>query len=130
MKNVLRKLFISHKFDWILGTALLLVALCLFLVFKNIKKTGSVIQVKQSNKVVDTFDLSEDGEYEYSLLGGTNTLMIKDGYAYVTDSNCSDHICENMGKISKVGETIICLPNELFIKVIEGEEGDFDAISE
>ena len=46
----------------------------------------------------------------------------------MAESTCHDHVCEGMGRISKVGETIICLPNGLFVKVTEGEEGDYDAV--
>lgn len=127
-KNVLKKLFISHKFDLLLGTVLLAAALCLFAVFQNSKKAGGQIEVKQDGKLVGIYSLSENSTYEFSTFYGHNTLVIEDGCAYMTESTCHDHICESMGKISKVGETIICLPNGLFVKVIGGEEGDYDAI--
>ncbi len=126
-KNVLKKLFTSHKFDFLLGAVLLLAALCLFVVFKNTKKNGGMVEVKQGNKVIGNYSLSEDGEYEIATFYGSNTLVIKDGQAYMSESSCNDHLCEKMGKISKVGETIICLPNEVFVKVISGEEG-YDAV--
>ena len=47
-KNALKKLFISHKWDLILGAALLLIALCLFLVFGKTQKDGAYVQVKQN----------------------------------------------------------------------------------
>lgn len=127
-KNVLKKSLQSHKFDIILGAALLLAALCLFLVFRGVEKEGGVVTVKSDGKIVDVLPLSKDGEYEYKSFYGTNTLVIKDGKAWVTSSSCKDHICENTGKISKVGETIICLPNTLFITVTDGEESEYDEV--
>ena len=117
LRSVLRKLLQSHKFDLILGAALLLAALCLFLVFKGMEREGGTVTVKSDGKVVDILSLSEDGEYVYESFYGSNTLVIKDGKAYVTESSCKDHICEDTGKISKVGETIICLPHKLVIEV-------------
>lgn len=111
-----------------MGAVLLIVALCLFVVFRNSKKDGGTVEVKQNGKVVGVYSLSENASYEFTTFYGHNTLVIEDGYAYMSESTCKDHICENMGKISKVGETIICLPNELFVKVIDGKEGDYDAI--
>ena len=127
-KNVLKKLFISHKYDWILGAALALLALCLFFVFQKTESQGGEVQVKQGRDVVATYSLSEDGEYEYTTFYGTNTMVIENGEAYMTDSDCPDHLCENTGRISKVGETIICLPHELFITVISGGASDLDGM--
>ena len=127
-KNVLKKLFISHRFDFILGAVLLIAALCLFAVFKNTKKDGGAVEVTQDGKLVGVYPLSEDASYEFSTFYGHNTLVIEDGFAYMSESTCRDHVCEGMGRISKVGETIICLPNELFVKVTKGEEGDYDAV--
>lgn len=107
---------------------LLIAALCLFAVFKNTKKDGGAVEVTQDGKLVGVYPLSEDASYEFSTFYGHNTLVIEDGFAYMSESNCRDHVCEGMGRISKVGETIICLPNELFVKVTKGEEGDYDAV--
>ena len=129
-KNVLKKLFISHKFDIILGTVLLLAALCLFFVLPKTKSEGNYVEVKQGNDVTGTYSLEKDGRYEIKAFYGSNILVIKDGSAYMEEASCKDHICMNMGHISQVGETIICLPNEVFVKVInkDGEGGDYDAI--
>ena len=129
-KNVLKKLFTSHKWDLLLGTALLLIALCLFLVFGKTKKEGSYVQVKQNNKITGVYPLDKDASYEFSNFFGSNTLVIKEGKAYVINSNCPDKTCEHMGKIYRNGEMIICLPHELIIEVINSKEVNYDAISE
>lgn len=127
-KNVLKKLFISHRFDFALGAALLVVALCLFLVVGKLEKTGGTVTVKMNDDVIGVYSLSVDGEYPITSFYGSNTLVIKDGKAWVKDSSCPDHICENTGKISKLGETIICLPNTVFITITEGGASDLDAV--
>ncbi|MGN0370743.1 MAG: NusG domain II-containing protein [Butyrivibrio sp.] len=127
-KNALKKLFKSHKFDFLLGAVVLLAALCLFLVFRNTQKPGGVVRIKQDNKIVGEYSLAEDGEYPITSFYGSNLLVIKDGECYMAQSSCNDHLCEKMGHISKVGETIICLPNEVFITVISGESSDYDAV--
>jgi len=80
---------------------------------------GNKVEVVSHNKNVGTYDLGTDGEYEFSDLFGSNKLIIKDGQAYVIEGSCSRHICEKMGPISDIGEMIICLPNELFVKVVK-----------
>ena len=47
-KNALKKSFISHKWDILLGAVLLITALCLFLVFKQNKKDGKYVKVEQA----------------------------------------------------------------------------------
>lgn len=126
-KNVLKKLFISHRFDFLLGAVLLVAALCLFVVFKNIRKTGTYVQVKQGRDIVGTYSLNENSEYEIKSFYGSNTLVIEDGCAYMSESSCKDHLCEKMGRISNVGETIICLPNEVFVEIVSDKEG-YDAV--
>ena len=117
-KNALKKSFISHKWDILLGAVLLITALCLFLVFKQNKKDGKYVKVEQ------------DGRYEFTNFYGSNTLIIQDGKAYVTESTCSDHTCEKMGKVYRQGEMIICIPHKLFITVTgDSKKGGYDGIS-
>ena len=77
-KNALKKSFISHKWDIILGAVLLITALCLFLVFKQNKKDGGYVKVEQDGKVVGSYPLDKDGRYEFTNFYGSNTLIIED----------------------------------------------------
>lgn len=129
-KNALKKSFISHKWDILLGAVLLITALCLFLVFKQNKKDGKYVKVEQDGKVVGCYPLDEDGKYKFTNFYGSNTLIIQDGKAYVTESTCSDHTCEKMGKVYRQGEMIICIPHKLFITVTgDSKKGGYDGIS-
>ena len=67
------------------------------------------------------------GEFIYSLdqdrvvrvagpLGDT-TLVIGGGAAWIEDSPCPDKVCVAMGKISRPGEWIACLPNRVMVRV-------------
>ena len=94
------------------------------------KKSGMQVVVSVDSVKTASFSLSEDIEYEIKVYdGGTNLLIIKDGEAYLIDSSCPDHLCEHMGKISKVGQSIICLPNRVVVEVIGDEKEEFDTIS-
>lgn len=57
--------------------------------------------------------LNKDGE----IILPHNTVIIKDGKAYMKDADCSDKTCINQGKISKVGEAVVCLPNGVILEV-------------
>ena len=111
----------KYRLDVIVIAAILLVSLVLLLVVTLSKEEGAVVVVELDGVVVGTYPLNKDAEY--SLNGGTNNLVIKDGQAYLNYSDCPDHTCEKTGKIQYVGQTIICLPNKIAITV-KGDVAD------
>ena len=113
--------------DLILVGALLIAALLVLLVIRNRqeRKTGTDAVVTVRTADGDAFyPLNTDGVF--SLNGGTNTLVIENGEAWVSEANCPDKVCMGMGKISKNGEFIACLPNQVIIVVEGGEESPVD----
>jgi hypothetical protein len=108
--------------DLILVGALLIAALLVLLVIRNRQEretgTDAVVTVRTSDGD-EVYPLNKDGVF--SLNGGTNTLVIENGEAWVSEANCPDKVCMGMGKISKNGEFIACLPNQVII-VVEGRE--------
>ncbi len=95
------------------------------------KRGGAYAVVSVDGEELVSFPLSEDIVYEINgYEDGSNTLIIKEGEAYLTDSSCPDHLCEHMGKIDKVGQSIICLPNRVVVE-IRGSSGEvgYDTIS-
>lgn len=116
-KNTAKK----GRADLVLILFLLLISFLLLLVLRACSDDGAFVRVSVNGEVVGEYSLSVDGEY--SLNGGTNVLVIKDGEAYVSEANCPDRLCMDQGKISVSGERIICLPNKIEIVVVgDGEE--------
>ncbi len=113
--------------DLILVGALLIAALLVLLVIRNRQEretgTDAVVTVRTADGD-EVYPLNKDGVF--SLNGGTNTLVIENGEAWVSEANCPDKICMGMGKISKNGEFIACLPNQVIIVVEGGEESPVD----
>lgn len=107
-------------FDVILIFTLLVIGVSVFLIIEKTRDTGAFARVSVNGEAVGEYSLSEDGEY--TLNGGTNTLVIKDGKAYVTHADCPDKLCINQGKISRGGERIVCLPNRVMIEIIGEDE--------
>ena len=48
---------------------------------------------------------------------GTNVLVIENGSAYMEEADCPDGYCKRQGTISRVNETIVCLPHKLVAEV-------------
>lgn len=120
------------KADWIVIGAVLLVAVILIAVLYGAKaNTGSYVRIEVDGKVVDTLPLDKDTQMEIETpSGGTNTLVIEDGYACVVDASCPDGICVSHKKINLSGESIICLPNKVVVSVVNDEKTDeIDAVA-
>ena len=117
-----RKRFI---YDLALVLCLLLFALILFFITRRTQDTGTIVKVSIAGKTVAEYSLNQDGEY--SLNGGSNILLIKNGEASVIYADCPDKICAKTLPISLTGERIVCLPNKLMIEIVG--EGDVDFVS-
>lgn len=120
-------IFKKYKSDIIVISALLVFALLFLLFFELTKKEGAFVEVTRGGEVIGKYSLSDDGVY--SLNGGTNELTIEGGVAYMSYSDCPDHTCENTGKIRHVGQTIICLPNDLTATVVGVADDYVDFVS-
>lgn len=46
-----------------------------------------------------------------------NLLYISEEKVIMKEANCRDKICVKQGDISEVGESIVCLPNKIFIEI-------------
>jgi hypothetical protein len=46
-----------------------------------------------------------------------NTLVIEGGRARIEAADCPDKLCVKQRAISKAGESIICLPHKLVIRI-------------
>ena len=102
-------------YDAILVLALLLVGLSALLVFKSCAKEGTSVTVAVGGEEIASYSLNTDARY--ALNGGTNILVVENGEAYMESATCPDKICVNFGRISRVGESIVCRPNDLIVTV-------------
>ena len=114
----MNKIFKKHKNDLILIGVILSLALTLLLILKLTAKNGKTVKVIVDGKEEYTYNLSEDIETKILTDGNKqNTLVIKDGKAFVESADCPDKICVSHRAISNVGETIVCLPHKVVISV-------------
>ena len=119
----------KHRNDIILIAVLLVVAGAAFGLIQLNKKSGGYAVVVQDGKETAVYSLNEDASVTITSPTGFNTLVIKDGKADVTDADCPDRICVNQHSISYDGETIVCLPNKLVVKIVSDAESDVDIIA-
>lgn len=122
---MLKKILEDKKLrsDIILIGTLLIVSLSVFLFMALNSRTGDRVVVSVGGHRVAEYSLAVDGVYY--LNNGTNVLVIKDGYAYMREATCPGfQDCVESGRISKVGQTIVCLPNQVMVEIVGDGEGD------
>ena len=106
--------------DIILAVVMILVAAAGFLWYNLAKEEGGAVMLIQDGKEVQSFSLNDEVEYLIETEDDSyNLLVIRGGQAFMKEASCPDQICVNHRPVSNVGETIVCLPNEVVIKVIE-----------
>ena len=123
--------FLNNKIEKVLWIIILGVAVALFLFLKFSANDGEQVIVKVDKKEIARYDLNTDREVVIEGKdGGKNTLVIKDGKAYIKDATCPDKLCEHQGKIHMVGQSLICLPNRVVIEITDdNKDEEFDGIS-
>ncbi|MBR3646479.1 MAG: NusG domain II-containing protein [Lachnospiraceae bacterium] len=120
-----KKISIMELFIWI-GV----LAVAFILVYMNMSKDGKYVQIRVDGKVIATYSLDRNGTYP--IVGsGKNVLVIEKGEAHIEEADCPDKLCIKQGKVRKVGQSLICLPNKVVVEVIseyesEDEEADTD----
>lgn len=123
------------KGDGILMGVLLLTAVLIsggiFLYQKQTTGDNSIVRVYRENLLLYEGPLSFSCEKVFAGENGNyNVLVVRDGYADMTEASCPDKICVNHRKISRNGQTIVCLPNRLIVKIENEQETGVDGISE
>jgi hypothetical protein len=110
-----------------IGVLLVVALIAFFVVDKFIKKDGNKVVIKVDGEIVKIVNLTDTNNIIVNGYdGGTNTVVIENGTVYMTEADCPDKICVNTGKISKIGETIVCLPHRVVVE-IQGEESQSDS---
>ncbi len=115
---------------WVLG-GLLLVALVGFWVnWRTLREPGQAVLVERDNYLLYKLPLDKAGQYTIPGAVGGLTLRIADGKVWVARSTCPHKICMRMGKISRPGQIIVCIPNHLIIRIAGKTAPSFDVITE
>lgn len=57
--------------------------------------------------------LGKDGDVQLEHL----TVHIRGGKVWVSDADCPDKVCERTGEIGRSGQSIVCLPNGVAVRI-------------
>lgn len=120
---------IIRKADIVLFILLILLGGALAFPAMFMSEGGDTVKVTVNGREYGTYKLSDDQEITVEKNGHVNKFVIKDGKVDMVEASCKNQICVHEAKISKSGQSIVCLPNRVSI-VIEGKgEGEYDTVS-
>lgn len=69
-----------------------------------------------------------DVKKPYTITVGGNVILVEKGQISMKDADCPDELCIKQGAISDDARPIVCLPNNIVIK-LTNDEGDIDALA-
>ena len=101
----------------IILTVSIIILIIICLIFMRPIKTGTYAVVILGGNQTAKYSLSENIETDI-VSGGINQLVIEDGQAYISYADCKTNVCVKTGKISRAGQSIVCLPHNLIIEII------------
>ena len=87
-------------------------------------QSGSYVEIFSNGKLYGEYSLSEEKTIVIESEYGQNTVKISNREVWVSDASCKDKLDVSQGKISRPGQSIICLPNRLIVTVKGGESVD------
>ncbi len=121
--------FKKFRTDIIITAVLLSLAFIAYIIFALYSGKGDKIIVYVDDKIIGEYDLSIDKQYDIETKYGNNKLNIKDGKVSVVEASCDNRICILHNPIGKSGESIICIPNHLVIKIEASGRQEVDDIA-
>lgn len=116
--------------DWILFGIILVVSFAMAVIYYVFPRdSGDSVSILIDGNIEQTLSLNQDTVFTIQIGEYQNVLQIKDGFASIIEANCPDKLCVSQHRISKKGESLICLPHKLVIRVEnEGSDEEFDGI--
>ncbi|MBQ7604460.1 MAG: NusG domain II-containing protein [Clostridia bacterium] len=87
------------------------------------KNHGYAVEITVNGQHFGAYPLVGDAVID---VDGLLTVIIENGEARVAGSTCPDGFCEKHAPVSRAGETIVCLPRGVIIRV--SGEGEADVV--
>ena len=118
-----RKKAAPKRGDLYLMVGCLLAALVCCCLWFLLRQDGGTVIVEQNGQETARYALSEDRTVRIEGEGGYNLLVIEGGEVYLSEADCPTQLCMKTGKIRYAGQSIVCLPHQLAVRITGGASG-------
>ncbi len=106
--------------DILLIVGCLLAALVSCGLWLLLRRDGAAVVVEQNGRETARYALMEDRTVRIEGEGGYNTLVIRGGEAWLSEADCPNLLCVKTGRIRYAGQSIVCLPHRLAVRIAGG----------
>ena len=111
-------------------TALLLLGILASFFLLGSRPRGERVLVERHGRLLFSAPLAENRVVDLEGPLGRTRLEIRDGRARILASPCPTRACIGMGVISRAGQLLACVPNELLVRIDgAGKGAEHDLIS-
>ncbi len=118
-----------YKRDIFIILLITVFAAIVYLIYSSFfMKKAVIAEIVYDNKVIQTVDLSVDKTFSPEGFPDIVFCVKNNSIAFI-HSDCPDKICVNTGFINKSGQTAVCLPNKMVIRLkINNDDNQADAV--
>lgn len=114
-------------FDLILIVALIVLAISLWVYDYTSAEAPSLVRIYNEQGLVREVSLQEEERITIPGPLGESVVEVRLGEVFMAFSPCANKLCIHMGRISRSGESILCVPNKVSV-VISSRNTEMDAL--
>jgi hypothetical protein len=117
------------KADLILVITITVCSLAVFVASRLFTSAGSAVEIRSGDDLIITHPLEEDKIVEINGPLGTAIIEISNKHVRVVSAPCNDKICMHMGSIGRLGGVLVCIPNRVWVTVVNNKNDSVDAMT-
>ncbi|MBQ8868725.1 MAG: NusG domain II-containing protein [Oscillospiraceae bacterium] len=102
--------------------ALAAVSAAVWAFMQNGAKGAEGVNIYKNGKLVTALPM--DSDTEYSVEESSVKVKIENGFAFISESDCKCKTCIGFGKLSKAGQSAVCLPQKVTVELFGESEID------
>lgn len=114
--------------DIILIVCLLSISGLWFIMVFICGEPGAVVEVNNAQGLYKVLRLDDDERIIVTGPLGESILRIENREVFMESSPCPGKVCIHTGKINSAGESIVCIPNRIFV-FIRSEKEEIDSVT-
>lgn len=112
MKTYNKKQYIG---DCAVALLLAAVLICVSVLYGADQSVNTKVRISKDGTEIGVYELSHTD----SVYIGEVRIDIRDGRAYISDSDCPDKVCMNMHGVDKNGGGAVCIPNRIVLEPVK-----------
>lgn len=118
-----------HKGDLVIIALVLALAGAILLPFVLSPLHTRTCEITQDGEVIRRIRLGAGYEDTITIRAGayTNVIRIEGDAVYFIQSDCPDQVCVRTGKLTRAGQSAVCLPTRVVVR-LAGTQTEVDAV--